>query len=115
MDYQSLAGWWSRMLDSLPHPLFAALDAAARVAVLARQRAAGLDHDGAFPDQGVAALAEGGLLAAPLPDSLGGAGLGEGQDGAAALAQILMRIGAGSLPLGRIYEGHVNALGLVLA
>jgi alkylation response protein AidB-like acyl-CoA dehydrogenase len=103
------------MLDSVPHFLLAALDAAARVAALARGRGAALDRDGAFPDQEVVALAEGGLLAAPLPVSLGGAGLGEGPDGAAALAQILMRIGAGSLPLGRIYEGHVNALGLVLA
>jgi len=87
---------------------------AERVAALARRRAAGLDRDGAFPEEEVAALASEGLLAAALPASLGGAGLGQDADGAALLAHLLMRIGAGSLPLGRIYEGHVNALGLVL-
>lgn len=103
------------MLDSPSHPFFAVLHAAGRVAALARQGAARLDEDGAFPEQEVAALAGAGLLAAPLPPTLGGAGLGQGADGAAALAEVLMRIGAGSLPLGRLYEGHVNALGLVLA
>lgn len=100
------------MLDSLP---LLPLSAATRVAEFARERAPQLDEDGAFPEQEIAALAESGLLSAVLPPSLGGVGLGEGPDGAAKLAQVLMEIGAGSLPLGRLYEGHVNAVGLALA
>jgi alkylation response protein AidB-like acyl-CoA dehydrogenase len=103
------------MLAAAIKPLPFCLDATASVARLARERAPLLDEDGAFPDQEVAALAEAGLLSAPLPVALGGAGLGQGPEGAAVLAEVLMRIGAGSLPLGRIYEGHVNALGLVVA
>ncbi|MCG7360810.1 acyl-CoA/acyl-ACP dehydrogenase [Roseomonas sp. ACRSG] len=103
------------MLDSPSHPFSHTLHAATRVAALARQSGALLDEEGAFPAAEVAALAEAGLLAAPLPPELGGAGLGQGPESAVALAEVLMRIGAGSLPLGRLYEGHVNALGLVLA
>ena len=90
-------------------------EAAEEVARLARANAPRLDTDDAFPETEVAALAGVGLLRAPLPPELGGAGLGHGPEGATALAQVLMRIGAGSLPLGRLYEGHVNALGLILA
>ncbi|WP_241665585.1 acyl-CoA dehydrogenase family protein [Teichococcus oryzae] len=91
------------------------LASAQRVASFARLRAQKLDRDGAFPEDEITALAEEGLLAAPLPPKLGGGGLGQDAGSAALLAQVLMQIGAGSLPLGRIYEGHVNALGLVLA
>jgi alkylation response protein AidB-like acyl-CoA dehydrogenase len=68
-----------------------------------------LDQDGAFPEVGVAALGAIGLLTAPLPPSLGGAGIMNKQ-----LSMVLRAIGAGNLSLGRLYEGHVNALGLVL-
>ncbi|MGK7867094.1 acyl-CoA dehydrogenase family protein [Falsiroseomonas sp. E2-1-a20] len=66
------------------------------------------DRDGRFPEAGVAALAGIGLLRAPLD------GLGTAPEGAAALALTLRRIGRASLPLGRLFEGHVNALRLVL-
>jgi alkylation response protein AidB-like acyl-CoA dehydrogenase len=68
-----------------------------------------LDDDGAFPEAGIVQLHLGGLLAAPLPLSFGGVGISSEE-----LCPILRAVGAGSLPLGRLYEGHVNAIGLVL-
>ena len=67
------------------------------------------DVDGAYPLDDIAALQESGLLSAVLPLELGGDGLaGE------ALCGVLRDVGSGSLPLGRLFEGHVNALGLVV-
>ena len=85
------------------------LDAAHRVAMAAFDNAANCDHDGAFPEHEVAALHSGGLLRAPLPIALGGV-----EPSAGKLAALLRRIGSGSLPLGRLYEGHVNALALIM-
>ncbi len=84
------------------------------VADEAARRGEALDHDGAFPVADVEALGRHGLLAAPLPADLGGAEL-LAPAGAEALASVLAAIGGGSLPLGRLYEGHVNALALILA
>jgi alkylation response protein AidB-like acyl-CoA dehydrogenase len=67
------------------------------------------DEDGAYPSGDVAALNESGLLTAVLPVKCGGAGLS-----GLSLSEILRSIGSGSLPLGRLFEGHVNALELVL-
>ena len=98
----------------------AAPDPATAVAALRRilpeiaARAAALDHDGAFPAEDLAALHAAGLLRAPLPAAAGGHGLGTEPAGAAALAATLRLVGRASLPLGRLYEGHVNALRLVL-
>ncbi|MCB4801778.1 acyl-CoA dehydrogenase family protein [Methylobacterium brachiatum] len=86
--------------------------AARAVAAGAARRAGRHDHDGGFPAEDVAELARVGLLAAPVPRRDGGAGLGEEPDGAI-LRAVLTRIGAGSLALGRVYEGHVNAVQLV--
>ena len=44
-----------------------------------------------------------------MPTELGGDRIGP-----LALSEGLRQIGAGSLPLGRLFEGHVNALGLVV-
>jgi alkylation response protein AidB-like acyl-CoA dehydrogenase len=71
------------------------------------------DVDGAFPADSIAALDAAGLLRAPLARALGGAGWGIEAVGAASLAQALRLVGRASLPLGRLYEGHVNALRLV--
>jgi alkylation response protein AidB-like acyl-CoA dehydrogenase len=79
------------------------------VAERAFVRAGEYDEDGAFPAADVAALHESGLLAACLPVKFGGAGLS-----GLALSEVLRSIGSGSLPLGRLFEGHVNALELVL-
>lgn len=83
------------------------LPAARQVAEMARTRGPALDSDGAFPDQEIAALHQAGLLSAPLD------WLQTGEEGAVTLARVLTAVGAGSLPLGRVYEGHVNALGLL--
>ena len=71
------------------------------------------DVDGAFPAGSVAALAGAGLLLAPLRQALGGHGWGIEASGALPLATALRLVGRASLPLGRLYEGHVNALRLV--
>ncbi|TNC15760.1 acyl-CoA dehydrogenase [Methylobacterium terricola] len=89
-----------------------AVAAARRVAERAAARADGQDRDDGFPAEDVADLAQMGLLAAPVPAADGGAGLGD-EPGAADLAETLRLVGFGSLALGRVYEGHVNALQLV--
>ena len=58
-------------------------------------------------------LTEAGLLAAPLPLRLGGSGLNGVGGGMLQLLQLLKQVGWGNLPVGRVYEGHVNALALV--
>ncbi len=89
-----------------------AVAAARQVAATAAMRAADQDRDQGFPAEDVADLARLGLLAAPVPSMAGGAGLGE-EPGARRLAAVLRLVGYGSLALGRLYEGHVNALQLV--
>jgi alkylation response protein AidB-like acyl-CoA dehydrogenase len=82
---------------------------AREVAEQAFARAADYDEDGAYPAADVAALHDSGLLTAVLPAKCGGAGLT-----GLSLSEVLRSIGSGSLPLGRLFEGHVNALELVL-
>jgi alkylation response protein AidB-like acyl-CoA dehydrogenase len=67
------------------------------------------DEDGAYPSAELVALREAGLFTATLPPEFGGAALG-----GLALCDVFRQIGSGSLPLGRLFEGHVNALDLVL-
>jgi alkylation response protein AidB-like acyl-CoA dehydrogenase len=67
-----------------------------------------LDCDGAYPSAEIGSLHRAGLLTAPLTAGSGGAELCGVE-----LAAVLRRIGSGSLPLGRLYEGHVNALLLI--
>ena len=85
--------------------------AARRVAAAATQRAAAQDHDGAFPVEEVRHLGVCGLLTAPFPPSLGGLGIAFGTP--RVLQPVLTEVGTGNLALGRLYEGHVNAVGLV--
>jgi alkylation response protein AidB-like acyl-CoA dehydrogenase len=94
--------------DRVQKPAPSAL-AARAVAKLAFANADLYDHDGAFPEAEIAELHQSGLLEAPLPRTLGGF-----EPTAHELAEWLRHIGSGSLPLGRLYEGHVNALGLVV-
>ena len=77
------------------------------------ERAAILDAEGGLPIADVAALGRTGLLAAPLPRALCGFGWGSEPEGALPLMRALRLIGRASLPLGRLFEGHVNALRLV--
>jgi alkylation response protein AidB-like acyl-CoA dehydrogenase len=73
------------------------------------ENAASQDCDGAFPESDICELRRLGFLAAPLPRALGGV-----EPDGLEMAEWLRHLGAGSLPLGRLYEGHVNALGLIL-
>ena len=84
------------------------------IARLAATRAGDLDQDGSFPTEDIHALAAVGALKAPMPPAYGGLGLGTTPEGAPALLDVLRWIGHGSLPLGRLYEGHVNALALLV-
>ena len=54
-----------------------------------------------------------GLLVAPLPHTLGGLGLGTEPGSHLTLLRVLTLIGGADLALGRLYEGHVNALILI--
>ncbi len=96
--------------------------ASARAALLARVAAmlpewaeggARLDAEGRAPETELRQLRDAGALASPLPVALGGLGLGTEPSGAAGLLGLLRLIGRGNLSLGRIFEGHVNALKLV--
>lgn len=78
------------------------------VADVIEDEAAGRDADGAFPAASFRALQEAGLLTAPLPALLGGRDVES-----SALLTLLRQIGRASLPMGRVYEGHVNALALI--
>ena len=96
-----------------PADLIRDVVAAARaVSLSAAQRARAEDRDAGFPTDDVADLARLGLLSAPVPALSGGAGLGE-EPGARNLVDVLRLVGFGNLALGRLYEGHVNALQLV--
>ena len=77
------------------------------------QEADRLDRDGGFPEQAFALLREAGAMTAPLPPALGGLGLGLEPEGALGMLELLRLLGRGSLAVGRLYEGHVNALKLI--
>ncbi|MBT2558658.1 acyl-CoA dehydrogenase family protein [Hymenobacter sp. ISL-91] len=91
-------------------PALAAAGAAALAPRLFAQ-AAHSDVEGGFPSQEFGWLREAGLLAAPLPAALGGSGLNEPAH-TYELLSTLRHIGRGNLAVGRVYEGHTNALQL---
>lgn len=64
---------------------------------------------GSLPVEDVADIAAAGLLLAPFPPACGG----NAWAGVAGF-EALRLIGRASLPLGRLYEGHVNAIRLIL-
>ncbi len=88
-----------RPVDCVPERLdaVAAADAIAPAIVA---RAAAVDAAAVYPALDIAALAEVGLLAAPFA----------GFTSTADLCAVLRSIGAASLTVGRLYEGHVNAV-----
>jgi alkylation response protein AidB-like acyl-CoA dehydrogenase len=67
----------------------------------------------ALPREDLLRLAELGLLRAPLPSAHGGLGLGLTPESHLPLLRLLAIIGGADLVLGRLYEGHINALLLV--
>ena len=92
-------------------------DVLARAEAVARrcaERAGEADREGATLEREFGWLREADLLRAPLPCALGGAGLGDDPGTTHALYLLLRTVGGGSLPVGRVYEGHVNAVQLVL-
>lgn len=106
-------------MSSVPTPLPAGLPSTgeilSRAALLSDRLAAcaAAEPDRAFPEQEFRWIANEGWLALPLSQDLGGWGLGNEPGVTLALLQVLKHVGRGSLPVGRIYEGHVNALQLV--
>jgi alkylation response protein AidB-like acyl-CoA dehydrogenase len=91
-------------------------DLLARVRLLVpglTEHAAALDDTGRFPADDIAALAEAGVLLAPLPQSAGGLGLGTEPAGAAGVLALLRLLGQGHLSVGRVFEAHVNAIRLI--
>ncbi len=72
-----------------------------------------LDREAEFPPEWVALWHEAGLLAAPVPARQGGAGPAGLTDRAAGACALLRRMGRISMPAGRVFEGHVNALRLI--
>jgi len=89
------------------------LDLASDVADRCHSAAPDVDFEGAFPEREFGWLAEAGLLSAPLRRDIGGLGLGSEPGGTLPLLRVLKRIGRGNLSVGRLYEGHVNALLLI--
>ena len=93
----------------------AADDLVATAAAVAEELFAGAaarDAAAAFPDGAFALLHAADLMMAPFPARLGGAGLAE-PAAVDALCHVLRAVGGGDLSVGRLYEGHVNAVALV--
>ena len=76
------------------------------------ESAALTDEAAAYPADAMRWLHEAGLCVAPLPLSSGGMGLNDGAQ-RLQLLHVLKHIGRGDLVVGRLYEGHVNALQLI--
>ncbi len=77
------------------------------------ENAATVDRSGSFPVREFELIAEAGLLTAPLARTWGGLGLGIDGSSISKLLTLLTQIGRSNLAVGRIYEGHVNALQLI--
>ena len=77
-------------------------------------RAIQLDRDTAFPLEDFTLLRNLGALTAPIPEALGGLGMGTEPAGALPLMEALRLLGRGSLCVGRLYEAHVNAVRLIV-
>lgn len=101
-------------LPLVPKPTIAdLLQSAVEIADDFAAQAAAVDQPRAFPVDEFEQLARAGFLAAPLRSSLGGCGLGIEADTTHDLLRLLKHIGRGNLAIGRVYEGHVNALQLI--
>ncbi|MEH2044860.1 acyl-CoA dehydrogenase family protein [Nostoc sp.] len=89
------------------------LKRATEIADYSAKNASVIDYNGAFPKQEFELIAKAGLLAAPLAKELGGWGAGIDANVTYELLILLKQIGHGNLAVGRIYEGHINALQLI--
>ncbi|HEA21388.1 MAG TPA: acyl-CoA dehydrogenase [Pricia antarctica] len=70
------------------------------------------DFDGKFPFEGIELLKSLELTTVNVPLRFGGKGLG-GNTGNRQVLEVLKEVGSYDLSLGRIYEGHINALLLI--
>jgi alkylation response protein AidB-like acyl-CoA dehydrogenase len=100
--------------DSAEEATAALLQRLQPVVETARANAQKLDRAGGFPVADVAALAKSGALLSVVPTLMGGLGIGTEPARATDTARVLALIGSGSIALGRIFEGHLNALRLVM-
>lgn len=94
-DERSITRKWATSPDALDSILAAITDLAPDT-----------DQEGAFPEEAFQLMADAGLLAATLP----GQPLDQTKTHTAELLQLLKRVGAANLAVGRVYEGHINAL-----
>lgn len=98
-----------------PVPAHAApLDAARAIEADIFARAGAVDDGALSLTDDIAALAGAGLLTAPLPAAAGGQGLGLDAATADAARAVLTTIGRASLTIGRLFEGHLNAVKLAV-
>lgn len=95
--------------ERLPRPWEAAVEAALAVVAFLREQAVTSDRAGTYPLAAMRALHRGGLADAPVSEIRGGAGLA-GPAATASLFDVLRTVGTGDLAVGRLYEGHVNAV-----
>ena len=72
-----------------------------------------LDRESEFPVADFASLRAVGALSAVVPERFGGLGFGTEPAGALGLLDLLRLIGRGNLAVGRVFEGHVNAVALI--
>ena len=93
--------------------LAAAVKQAKAIADGAFEEAAKTDSVESFPVETLRRIADAQLLSAPLPENFGGINLGTASGTNHALLQILKHCGRGNLVVGRVFEGHFNALLLI--
>lgn len=105
---------WGQTVENTDARIAALLARLADLAGPAQANAQRLDPEGGFPSADVDALRAAGALHAVVPAMLGGLGIGTEAQQAWATAHCLHLIGGGSLALGRIFEGHLNAVRLVM-
>ena len=90
-----------------------AFKSAAEIAQYCATHASSIDFHGAFPVEEFKLIAEVGLLTVPLIPQWGGLGLGVNANLMNETLLLLRLMGWGNLAVGRIFEGHVNALQLI--
>lgn len=89
------------------------IERAKKIADDAFEEAAATDSTEMFPVATLAKIAGNDLLIAPAPKKNGGLDLGLESGTNGALLQILKHFGRGNLVVGRVFEGHFNALLLI--
>ncbi len=87
-----------------------ALINAKQIAAEALKEAAQTDGVDKFPAETFVKIADTGLLSVPLPERFGGGGLGLENGKNLEMLHLLKHFGYGNLVVGRVYEGHFNAL-----